>query len=77
MVYDGLDVNYKAILVSKFFSQVHLVDYTYTFSPIAKMDSIRLVLDINASKRREVHHKDVKSYFIHGAIHEDIYMHHH
>ena len=72
---DGYDIKYKSSLVFKFFSQVQGVDYTDTFALVANMDSIRLVLVIIASKRWEVHHMDVKSYFIHGEIHEDIYMH--
>ena len=50
------------------------MDYHETFAPVAKMDSIRLVLAILASKHWEVHHMDVKSAFIHGDIHEEIYM---
>ena len=73
---DGTYVTYKDRLVSKGFSQVHGLDYTETFAPMAKMDSIRLFLAIVASKRWEVHHMDVMSDFIHGEIHEDIYMHH-
>ena len=48
------------------------MDYTETFVPVAKIDSIRLVSAIAASKRQEVHHMDVKSAFIHGEIQEDI-----
>ena len=44
------------------------------FAPVAKMDSISLVLAIAASKHWEVHHMDVKYAFIHGYIHEEIYM---
>ena len=51
------------------------MDYTDTFAPVAKMDSIRLVLAIAASKGWEVHHMDVKSAFLHGDIHEEIYTH--
>ena len=50
------------------------MDYHETFAPVAKMDSIRLVLAIAASKHWEVHHMDVKYAFIHGDIHEYIYM---
>ena len=48
------------------------MDYHDTFALVAKMDSIRLVLAISTSKQWEVHHMDVKSVFIHGAIHEEI-----
>ena len=74
---DGSDVKYKTILVSNVFSQVQGVDYTETFAPVSKMDSIMLVLAIVASKCWEVHHMDVKSAFLHGEIQEDIYMQHH
>ena len=50
------------------------MNYHETFAPVAKMDSIRLVLAILASKHWEVHHMDVKSAFMHGYIHEEIYM---
>ena len=52
------------------------MDYHETFTWVAKMDSIRLVLAISASKHWEVHHMDVKYAFIHGDIHEEIYMKH-
>ena len=52
------------------------MDYHETFAPVAKMDSISLVLEIPASKHWEVHHMDVKYDFIHGYIHEEIYMKH-
>ena len=68
MVAYGSDINYMAIFVSKVFSQVQGVDYTDTFAPVAKMDSIRLVLAIAARKHWEVHHMDAKSEFIHGEI---------
>ena len=65
----------KSIFVSKFLSQVHGVDYIETFSPVEKMDSIKLVFASVASKQWEVHHMDVKSDFIHDELHKEIYMH--
>ena len=62
---DGSTYKYKARLVAKGFSQVQGVDYYETFAPVAKMDAIRLVLAISASKHWEVHHMDVKSAFLH------------
>ena len=50
------------------------MDYNETFAPVARMDSIQMVLAIAASKRWEVHHMDVKSAFFHGDLEEEIYM---
>ena len=50
------------------------MDYHETFALVAKMDFVHLVLVISASKHWKVHHMDVKYAFIHGYIHEEIYM---
>ena len=60
--------------MEKAYSQVQDLDYNETFTPVARMDSIRMVLAIVASKRWEVHHMDVKSAFLHGDLEEEIYM---
>ena len=73
---DGSTYKYKASLVAKCFSQVQGVDYHETFAPVAKMHSIRLVLAIAASKHWKVQHMDVESAFLHGYLHEEIYMKH-
>ena len=52
---DGSVERHKAWLVSKRFSQVEGIDYNETFSPVAKMNSIRLVLSLVASHKWEVH----------------------
>ena len=54
--------------MAKGYYQVHGIDYTETFALVAKMDSIRLVLALTASKCWEVHHMDVKSAFLHGEL---------
>eukprot|EP00253_Pinus_taeda_P027535 PITA_27535 len=71
---DGKVDKHKARLVAKGFSQVEGIDYNETFSPVAKMNSIRLVLSLAASLKWEVHQMDVKSAFLHGDLHEEIYM---
>ena len=70
----GSTNKYKFWLVSKGYSQVHGLDYNETFSHVARMDFIRLVLVIGASKKWEVHHMDVKTAFLHGDLEEEIYM---
>ena len=67
-------MKYKESLEVKGFSKFQGIDYNETFAPVAKMDSIRLVLSIAASKQWEVHHMDVKSAFLHGDMKEEIYM---
>ena len=74
MVAYGSNIKYKSRLVSKGFSQVQIFYSSNTFALVAKMESIRLVLAIVASKRWEVHHMDMKNYFIHGDIHDEICM---
>jgi hypothetical protein len=71
---DGSVERHKAQLVAKGFSQVEGIDYNETFSPVAKMNSIRLVLALVASHKWEVHQMDVKSTFLHGDLQEEIYM---
>jgi hypothetical protein len=53
---------------------VHGIDYDDTFAPVVKMDSIRLVLSIVATKGWEVHQMDVKNEFLHNDLFEEIYM---
>ena len=65
---------YKARLVAKGCSQVQGLDYNETFTLVARMDSIKMVLAIIASKIWEVHHMDVKGTFLHGDLEEEIYM---
>jgi len=67
-------INIKLILLLRVFSQVEGIDYTETFSLVYKMNSIRLVLSLAAFFKWEVHHMDVKSAFLHGDLHEEIYM---
>ena len=62
--------------MGKGFSQVQGFYYTETFGPVAKMDYVRLVLAIVASKYWEVHHMYAKSDLIHGGIEKYMYMHH-
>ena len=50
------------------------IDYSETFSLVAKMNSIRLVLSLVASQHWSMYQMDVKSAFLHGDLQEEIYM---
>eukprot|EP00253_Pinus_taeda_P007669 PITA_07669 len=71
---DGKVDKHKSRLVAKGFSQVEGIDYTETFSPISKMNYVCLILSLVASFKWKVHQMDVKSIFLHGNLHEEIYM---
>ena len=61
---------HKARLVAKGFSQVEEIDYNETFAPVAKMNSIHLVLSLVALHYWEFHQMDVNSTFLHGDLQE-------
>ena len=65
---------YKARLVAKGFHQTHGVDFHEVFSPVARWDTIRLIIAIAAQRRWKVLQLDVKSAFLHGELKEDVYI---
>ena len=71
---DGNVHTYKARLVAKGFKQIHGVDYDETFSPVAMLKSIRIILAIAAYYDYEIWQMDVKTAFLNGHILEDVYM---
>jgi len=74
---DGSVERHKAWLVAEGFFQVEGIDYNKTFSPIAKINSILLVLAHVTSHKWEVHQMHLKSAFLHGDLKEEIYMEQH
>ena len=71
---DGNVQTYKARLVAKGFKQIHGIDYDETFSPVAMVKSIRILLAIAAYNDYEIWQMDVKTTFLNGSLEEDVYM---
>lgn len=65
---------YKARLVAKGFTQTAGIDYAETFAPVARLDSLRLLLSLAATFDWEVHQIDIKSAYLNGNLDEEIYM---
>nr|GFB03335.1 hypothetical protein [Tanacetum cinerariifolium] len=65
---------YKARLVAKGFTQTYGVDYEETFSPVAGIRAIRILIAIAAYYDYEIWQMEVKTAFLNGFLDEEIYM---
>ena len=65
---------YKARLCARGFSQQYGVDYFETFSPVVRMESLRVLLAVAAAYDLEVHQMDVVSVYLLGELDEDVYI---
>ncbi|KAL0420697.1 UNVERIFIED_CONTAM: Retrovirus-related Pol polyprotein from transposon RE1 [Sesamum latifolium] len=63
---------YKARLIVKGYAQEYGIDYNEDFAPVARMETIRLILALAAQKQWTIYQLDVKSAFLHGELKENV-----
>ncbi|KAD5317800.1 hypothetical protein E3N88_17746 [Mikania micrantha] len=71
---NGEIIKHKARLVAKGYVQQHGIDFDEVFAPVARIETVPLILALAAYHGWEVHHLDVKSAFLHGELKEEVYV---
>ena len=73
---DELDaiVKHKARLIARGFIQREGIDFKEVFAPVARMESVHLLLALAAAKDWRVHHLDIKSAFLNGELAETVFV---
>ncbi|GJV60550.1 retrotransposon protein, putative, ty1-copia subclass [Tanacetum coccineum] len=69
-----VDLPPNSRLIAKGYTQLYEVDYEETFSPVADIRAIRILISIAAFYDYEIWQIDVKTAFLNGYLNEDIYM---
>lgn len=65
---------YKARLVARGFTQVHGTDYSDTYAPVTRLETIRLLFALAVEKDWEIRQIDVKTAYLNGNLDEEIFM---
>jgi hypothetical protein len=71
---DGGVDRYKARLVAKGYKQKYGIDYEEVFAPVARLDTVRLLISLAAHHSWKIYQLDVKSAFLNGVLEEEVYV---
>ena len=70
----GTVIRNKSRLVARDYTQVEGIDFDKTFAPVARLESIRILLAIASHLNFKLYQMDVKSAFLNGMLQEEIYV---
>ena len=65
---------YKARLVAIGYNQEYGIDFLKTFSPVIWMIALRCIIALASSRHWFIHQLDINNAFLHGDLHENVYM---
>ena len=71
---DGEIDRYKARLVAKGYKQKYRVDYEEFFAPIARLDTVRMIISLATHHSWMIYQLDGKSVFLNGILEEEVYV---
>ena len=64
----------KARLMAKGYAQQYGIDYTEVYAPVARLDTIRLIIALAAQEGCSIFQLDVKSAFLHGELSKEVFV---
>jgi hypothetical protein len=70
----GVVTRNKARLVAKGYLQVEGLDFDETYAPVARLESIRILLAYTTYHGFKLYQMDVKSAFLNGLVNEEVYV---
>ena len=73
---NGTVVRNKARLVAQGYTQMESIDFDETYAPVARIESICMLLAYVCHKDFKVYQMDVKSPFLNGILEEEVYVKH-
>ena len=71
---DGTLDRHKARLVARGYTQTYGIDYQETFAPVAKLNTIRIMISLAVNLDWPLLQYDIKNAFLNGELKEEIYM---
>ncbi|WJX83726.1 hypothetical protein P8452_66368 [Trifolium repens] len=71
---NGTVTRNKARLVAQGYTQIEGLDFDETFAPVARLESIRLLLGVACILKFKSYQMDVKSAFLNGYLQEEVYV---
>ncbi|GJT64624.1 retrovirus-related pol polyprotein from transposon TNT 1-94 [Tanacetum coccineum] len=71
---NGIESRNKARSVAQGYNQQEGIDYDETYAPVARLESIRILLALACANDFKLYQMDVKSDFLNGFINEEVYV---